>query len=96
MSEKQSAVEPGPVLTYEVNDDEPPSEAVVAAIAAVSDADSAAMEPLAQSIDPDALDALFAEQYDGTPRGTGVAKFAFLGYELVVSSEGLVTVLDSA
>lgn len=96
MSEKQSTVEPGPVLTYEVNDDEDPSEAVVSAVAAVSDADPAAMEPLAESIDPDALDALFADRYDGTPRANGAARFAFLGYELVVSGDGLVTVLDSA
>jgi hypothetical protein len=69
---------------------------VVSGIAAVSDADTATMEALASSIDPDALDALFADQHDGPPRGTGVAKFAFLGYELVVTSEGLITVLDSA
>lgn len=96
MSEKQSTIEPGPVLTYEVNDDEDLSEGVVSAVAAVSDTDPAAMDPLAKSIDPDALDALFADRYDGTPRGTGMAKFAFLDYELVVSGEGLVTVLNSA
>jgi hypothetical protein len=96
MSEKQSTIEPGPVLTYEVNDDEELSEGVVSAVAAVSNTDPAVMEPLARSIDPDALNALFADQYDGTPRESGTARFAFLGYELVVTGDGLVTVLDSA
>lgn len=96
MSEKQSAVEPGPVLTYEVTEDEDLSEGVVSAVAAVSNTDPAAMEPLARAIDPDALDSLFADRHDGTPRANGVTKFAFLGYQLVVSSDGLVTVLESA
>lgn len=96
MSEKQSTIEPRPVLTYEVDDDEHMSEGVVSAVAVASNTDPAAMEPLAAAIDPDALDALFADRYDGTARGNGVTRFDFFDYELVVRADGLVTVLDTA
>ncbi|NEU55879.1 HalOD1 output domain-containing protein [Halorussus sp. MSC15.2] len=94
MSENQSAARRGTVLSYEVNEDERTSEGVVAAVAAAADADPVQMDPLAATIDPDALDALFASHHDGTPRNAGRAQFSFFGYEVVVSGEGCVTVLD--
>jgi hypothetical protein len=95
MSEKQSALEPGAVLTYEVDDNQTLSEGVVAAVAAVSNTDPAEMDPLAEAIDPDALDALFADHYDGTPRSTGTAQFSFFDHELVVSGDGHVSVVEA-
>lgn len=95
MSEKQSALDPGTVLTYEVADDQSLSEGVVAAVAAVSNTDPATMDPLAEAIDPDALDALFADQYDGTARSGGRTRFSFFGHELVVTGDGLVSVVDA-
>jgi hypothetical protein len=94
MSEKQSSVSPKPILTYELHADQPPSEGVVAAVSTSSGVDPAAMEPLAKTIDPDAVDAMFSDHYDGTPRGTGHIQFAYAGYEVLVSSEGVVSVFE--
>ncbi|WP_134669761.1 HalOD1 output domain-containing protein [Halorussus marinus] len=80
------------VLTREVGGDERVSEAVVAAVTAASNVDPAEMAPLAESVDPDALDALFADRYDGTPRADGTARFGFFDYEVVVTDASEVTV----
>ncbi|WP_137284939.1 HalOD1 output domain-containing protein [Halorussus salinisoli] len=95
MSEKQSSVNRGTVLTYEVDGSERLSEGVVAAVSTVSDTDPAEMDPLAETIDPDALNSLFAAQHDGTPRAVGNARFSFFDYDIVVSSDGRISVLDS-
>lgn len=84
----------GTVLTYEIGDDERASEAVVAAVTTASNANPAKINPLADAVDPDALDALFADRYDGTPRADGSTRFPFSGYEVLVTS-GLVTVRET-
>ena len=84
----------GTVLTYEIGHGERVSEAVVAAAATASNADPAKMAPLADAVDPDALDALFADRYDGTPRADGSTRFPFSGYEVIVTS-GLVSVHET-
>lgn len=95
MSEKQSHVGPETELTYEVCDDEALSEGVVAAVADASDADPARLDPLAEAIDPDALDALFDDRYDGTARADGVVRFSFCGYDVVACGDGCVSVLGA-
>lgn len=45
--------------------------------------------PLNDSVDPDALDALFAPRHDGTPRaGSGSVEFSSNGYRVVVRKNG--------
>lgn len=45
--------------------------------------------PLNDSVDPDALDALFAPRHDGTPRnGDGYVEFTSNGYRVVVRKGG--------
>lgn len=95
MSEKQSAFSSRTVSTYEVDDDQSLSEGVVAAVAAASDTDPAAMDPLAGFIDPDALNALFADHYDGTPRAAGIVRFSFFDHEVVVDSNGYISIQDT-
>jgi len=80
------------VLTREVGGDERVSEAVVAAVTAASNVDPREMAPLAESVDPDALDALFDDRYDGTPRSGGSTRFVFFGYEVVVTDASTVSV----
>jgi hypothetical protein len=86
---------------YQAEADELLSQAVVRAVAKISDRDSAGtnpddgadlFEPLYETIDPDALDALFRDA-DDEPR-SGVIEFAYSGYEVTVRSAGLVTVTD--
>lgn len=84
----------GTVLTHEIGHAERVSEAVVAAVATASSTDPAKMAPLADAVDPDALDALFADRYDGTPRADGTTRFPFSGYEVIVTS-GLVSVHEA-
>lgn len=84
----------GMELTYEVDAAERVSSSVVAAVAAVSNADPLDLEPLANHVDPEALDALFADMLDGTERAAGTVTFPYSGYEITVSNDGLVTVVD--
>jgi len=95
MSEKQSHVGPETELTYEARDDEALSECVVAAVADASEADPARLDPLAETIDPDALDALFDDRYDGTARADGVIQFSFCGYDVVACGDGCVSVFGA-
>lgn len=79
------------MLRYEVADGERASEAVIAAVADAANVDPAEMDPLADFVDPDALDALFADRYDGTPRIGGSTRFPFSGYEVSVTDGQYVT-----
>lgn len=77
------------------------ASAVVRAVGAVSgrdpvapDADGGRLEPLYETIDPDALDALFHDADDGgDPVGT--VRFDYCGHEVTVDSTGLVSVTVS-
>jgi hypothetical protein len=76
----------------------PPSEAVVEAVAAVAgrpptdtDAARAPLEPLFDTIDPDALDRLFdAAGAGGRPCDS--VSFVYSGYEVTVTRDGRVAV----
>lgn len=95
MSEKQLALSHRTVSTYEVDDNQTLSEGVVVAVTDLLDTDPAALDPLAESIDPDALNGLFADQFDGTPRSTGTIRFSFSDHEIVVSGDGQISILDA-
>lgn len=83
---------------YRAAGDQPLSEAVVQAVAAFSDRSSVgadsdeALDPLYDTIDPDALDALFRDAGDDSR--TGAVEFAYSGCEVTVDSTGLVTVTE--
>lgn len=63
-------------VEYRRSTDEPPSVAVARAIARFEGtAATAATVPLYEHVDPDALDALFGERPDGTPRESGEIRF---------------------
>jgi hypothetical protein len=79
MSARYTTVE----YTYE--DDEPPTDAVVAAIAAASNREPCDMKPLFEFLDPDSLDALFRSRpSDGSTAGNIQIRFGI--------DEGYVTV----
>jgi hypothetical protein len=68
-----------------------PSELVIEAIAAHADVDPLEFDvPLGEVIDPDALDALFAPQFE-TERRSGRVAFTYGEYEVTVvsGSEGV-------
>lgn len=88
-------------FTYTAADDESMSEAVITALrdaADVADSDASAgvqpvgvFTPLFETIDPDALNALFSPTNNGDTR-TGSVTFTHDGYEVTVTDAGEVTV----
>lgn len=71
-----------------------PSEVVVYALATLADTDPHALRPLHNSIDPDALDALFAPTIDGRPRTGGEVSFVHDGYGVAIDLDGEIRVRD--
>ncbi|MFB6164739.1 MAG: HalOD1 output domain-containing protein [Haloarculaceae archaeon] len=73
-----------------------PSEAVVRAVAAVSDRRPDALEPLYDAVDPDALDALCASTPDDTARDALTVEFRYGGYDVAVDGDGSILVYGPA
>ena len=64
-------------MEYEIGADESVSTAVVRAVSAVEGREPHSLRPLADVIDPTALDSLFDPRYDGTPRTGGRLSFIY-------------------
>ncbi len=64
-------------MEYEIEGDELVSTAVVRAVSAVEGRKPCSLRPLADVVDPTALDTLFDPQYDGKPRTGGRLSFVF-------------------
>ncbi|WP_227355882.1 HalOD1 output domain-containing protein [Haladaptatus salinisoli] len=68
------------------------SEELITAIATLNDADPAELALLAEFVDPEALDALFGPQMDGTPRDTtGHVVFNYDAYHVRIDSNGKIS-----
>lgn len=79
--------------TYRAEYDQATTPASIAVIAAVSDAfdvNPAELDPLYDSLDPDALDGCIRAKE--TTNGAVNISFGFEGHAIAVSSEGVVTV----
>ncbi|WP_266082903.1 HalOD1 output domain-containing protein [Haladaptatus caseinilyticus] len=68
------------------------TEQILAAITEVDDRSVYDLEPLYEVIDPNALDALFAPQVDGSSRTVGDVSFQYAGHWVTVSSDGAVEI----
>lgn len=68
------------------------SLAVVEAVATREGVPVSDLPPLAEVVDPDALDGLFAPSLGGTTRLGGRVTFEYCGYHVVVNASGDVTV----
>jgi hypothetical protein len=64
-------------VEYEIAPDESVSTAVVRAVSALEGREPCSLRPLADVVDPTALDALFDPQCDGTPRTGGRLSFVY-------------------
>lgn len=71
--------------------------AVLAAVAGREGVDPIDLEPpLHDVVDPDALEALFADAVDGTARGDVVVEFTYCGHRVRIDGgTGEVTVADA-
>lgn len=67
------------------------SFAVVEAVATCEDVSEGNLPPLADVINPEALDELFEPRADGSPRRGGMVRFEYCGHTVVVD-DGEVTV----
>jgi hypothetical protein len=83
-------------MKYEVRPDEEVSAAVVEAVSAYEDRGLPSLPPLADVIDPDALDALFAPTDGSESARHGKVQFTTNGYEVEVTSTGRVHLTPQA
>lgn len=92
----------GASTVFRVTDDRATSMAVVDAVAAVSDLPSAeespdgdpdgeTLPPLYETIDPDALDAVFDRSATGPGAATTLA-FTYAGYDVRIDADGVTTI----
>lgn len=93
-----------PFVSY-APDDQPISSAVVEAVAAVAgrsclpeefptgDEETAALDPLAETIDPAALDRIYECGAEEDPEAATTVKFTYSGYEVTVESTGQIRVV---
>lgn len=79
-------------MEYEIGIDEPVSAAVVRAVSAVEGREPDTLQPLGAILDPDALDALFAPQFDGTARTGGRVSFVYSTCRVTVDNGEYLTV----
>lgn len=96
MSERMTGVlapiggEYGRRVRYDRSENEPPSAAVVAALAEFQGTDVTGLSTrLYDHVDPEALDALFADRHDGTARPSGRVRFDVDGATVVVRPESV-------
>lgn len=69
------------------------STVLLEAISSIEGVDSIGLDTLAESVDPDALTALFQPRENGTPRdGNLVVAFTYNGYRVFISEDGLLSV----
>jgi hypothetical protein len=83
-------------IVFENGDYKTISNTVVDAVSTVAFTDPLDMDPLYFSIDLDALERIVGPKLNGRRRsGRVVVEFEVEGYDVVVNSDGLVSVLDA-
>lgn len=70
------------------------SEAVVTAVADAAATSPLSLDPLARTIDPDALDSLVERLSLGSDGTTGTVEFVYHGYDVTVFGDGAVAVSE--
>lgn len=79
-------------MEYEIGSDEAVSDAVVGAASAVDGRQPSALAPLADVLDPDALDALFTVKANGEPRIGGRVSFVYNHCRVAVDNGEFLTI----
>jgi len=70
----------------------PPSKRVVRELSDAKGVDQECIDPLYNTVDPDALDAIFRDLPDGPKRVGGRVEFTHEGYDVTVRADGGVSV----
>lgn len=79
-------------MEYEIESDELVSMAVIRAVSAMDGRGPCSLPPLADELDPDALDSLFAPGPEGSPRNGGHLSFVYAGYRVGVDDAEYLTI----
>jgi hypothetical protein len=79
-----------------MNDTQSPSEKVVTKLAAAKGIDPTEVEPLFNSLDPDALDIIFENLAQGPDREQGKVEFTHAGHSITVRADGSVAIDKSS
>jgi hypothetical protein len=84
-------------MEYEIGPDELVSMAVVRAVSAVEGREPFELQALSDVIDTDAVDSLFADRVNGTPRPGGSLSFVYSDCQVTVENGEYLTLqlLDS-
>ncbi len=69
-----------------------PSTGIIETITMTHDGGPTALDPLYDSVDPDALDAFFRLPPEGSDAETATVSFVHAGYDVTAHSDGLVVV----
>lgn len=83
------------MMEYDRSKTEPASVAVVRAVSSMKGVEPSALEPLAETTDPKALDDLAASHCEGTERGTSGISFHYEGYHIGIQNGEHITVKPS-
>lgn len=86
--------EDGPRHTYDIEDGESPSKAVVYAVASVRNREPTLLPSLHERIDPSALDVLFEDTRRNGPRTDGCVSFDYCDCRVSVFADGRVVVQE--
>jgi hypothetical protein len=78
-------------VEYEIGPGESVSTAVVRAVSAVEGREPCALRPLAEVVDPAALDSLFDPRDDGAPRTGGRLSFVYNGCYVTIDNGEYLT-----
>ena len=73
-------------MEYEIGPNESASTAIVRAVSAVEGRKPDSLRPLADVLDPDALDALFESRSNGQPRTGGCLSFVYSGCRVSIDN----------
>ena len=79
-------------MNHEIEPGESVSMAVIDAISSTANRDPASMRPLAEMLDPDALDALFAPRENGEQRPGGEVSFIYSGYRVTIQNGEFISI----
>lgn len=73
-------------------DSESPSEKAIRKLATAEGIDQADLDPIFNSVEPDALDAIFQNLSNGPARDEGKVEFTHEGYTVTVHADGGVSI----
>ncbi|NHN48674.1 hypothetical protein G9464_13870 [Halostella sp. JP-L12] len=80
------------IVRHDWGEDDSLSATVVTAVAAVRDLEPTSVDALNETVDPDALNALFADSYGGNSRDGATLSFRLNGCDVTVHGDGRVVV----